>query len=119
MEADADTRVLMKRILNQLRVQHKAAEEDLMRAKAERASGHTEIRTALDLILNAKRVLLHGSGDQRRSIVLGLGSNWKIQAKKLQYECERKCHKFAPHQPVHRVTIGVVFRAELGGQLQW
>ena len=85
-EPDTETRAIMKRRLNQLRIEQKATEEDLLKAKAEGATRYAEIRSRLDLILHAKHVLYHGSPDQQRSVVRGLGSNWKLRGKKLDYE---------------------------------
>ncbi len=85
-EPDADTRALMKRRLNQLRIEHKTAGEDLQTAKEQRGTRYSDIRDRLSLILKAKHTLVHGSPDQKRRIVQGIGSNWRISGQKLQYE---------------------------------
>lgn len=85
-ESDPDTRALMKRRLNQLRVEQKSAQEDLETARKERQTFNADISDSLDLILNAKHILTCGSPEQKRAVVNGIGSNWKIQARKLNYD---------------------------------
>lgn len=85
-ERDSETRALMKRRLNQLRIEEKAAQEDIEKARQERETHYADIRDSLELILNAQEVLRHGSPDQQRRIVRGIGSNWKIRDRKLDYE---------------------------------
>lgn len=85
-ERDSDARTVMMRRLNQLKVIQRKLAEDQEAAKAKRMNQNVEIRNSLDLIHNAKRVFVSGTKDQKRAILRGIGSNWKLSAKQLSCE---------------------------------
>lgn len=85
-ERDSDARTLMMRRLNELRVTQRKLAEDRDAAKTKRKNQHVEIRNSLGLIHNAKRVFVSGTKDQKRAILRGIGSNWKLSDKKLSCE---------------------------------
>lgn len=82
-ESDADTRMVMKRKLNELRIQKTSLEQDIAQAETERKTKHVTIRNSLELVHSAKHTFTHGTKDQRRAIIRGLGSNWVLMQKEL------------------------------------
>src|SRR5205085_2207508 len=47
---------------------------------------HAEIADNIELRLAARKHLVDGTPDQRKHVVRGLGSNWKIKDQKLDYK---------------------------------
>lgn len=85
-ERDSDTRSIMKRRFNQLCVEQRKAEEDLRDAENERSNQNSDIRDRLSLIHGAKEVISHGSAQQKKDVLNGIGSNWKLSQQKLHYD---------------------------------
>jgi hypothetical protein len=85
-ECDTETRMIMKKSRNDFLINLKKLEEDAESEKLKRQSSNVEIKNRLDLILHAKDTISNGSTEQKRNIVLGLGSNWKVSSQNLHYE---------------------------------
>jgi len=85
-EQDSETRAIMKKRHNDLLISFKILTEEIEAEQKRRASHHTEIKNRLDLILSAGHTLIHGSPEQKRQIVMGLGSNWRLSGQNLHYD---------------------------------
>lgn len=85
-ESSADIRATIYARRNELKVQKGALEQDLKRTGEERTNPHIKIKDRLSLILHAKRTFQKGTAEQKKEIVHGLGLNWLLFARKLDYE---------------------------------
>lgn len=85
-ESDGEIRTTIKARMTELQIQQRSLEEDLARAIQERKQPHGEIRSSLELLINAKKSFLTGTTEQKRAIVRGLGLNWGLMGRKLHYE---------------------------------
>ena len=85
-ESDTETRAMMKHRINELQVQLQARGQELEKERASWLSPHTEIADNIELRLAARKQFLEGSPEQKKHVVYGLGSNWKIEGQKLHYE---------------------------------
>lgn len=85
-ESEAEIRATIHTRRNELKVQRNGLEQDLKEAMRQRQNPNIEIKNRLELILHAKHTFQKGTAEQKKKVVRGLGLNWRISDKKLDYE---------------------------------
>jgi len=85
-EADPEIQKMTKEKILELRIDKKRRGEELELLKEEQKDPYAEIRNSLELIMGAKYTFLNGTPRLKKKVVEGLGSNWKLKDKKLDYK---------------------------------
>lgn len=84
-ESDASIRVDIKREMTECEVKRHGLEQDLKKELDSLKNPYEEITNMLQLMLVLKDRFINGTSDDRKEVVRGLGSNWKIEGQKLHY----------------------------------
>ncbi len=104
-EANAETRAIMQTKLNALKVEKKGIEEEMKTTAEQRNNKHVGIRDRLQIIQNASYAIKHGTKDQKRRVVCGLGSNWRLTQKNLVYEPHYVTSALKETRKIHEAEI--------------
>ena len=116
-ERSSDARTIIMRKLNELRIQRQSVEQDISKAQYERENKHVEIRNSLDLIHHAKHTFNYGTGDQRRAILRGLGSNWLLTQQMLVYKPSFVAIALKKTRELHLADITMLELAKMQSQI--
>ncbi len=85
-ESDPEMQKMTTNKILELKIDKKRKVEELELIRQEQKDPYSKIRNSLELIAGAKYTFLSGNSKLKRKVVNGLGSNWKLQDKKLYYK---------------------------------
>lgn len=113
-EEDPELSPLIRKRLQDMQLNKKRLEGMVQGLRERRNNRRASLRDTLDLVLRAKNIVEKGTTDEKKELMHGLGSNWNLQDRMLDFE---------PHLETEALQEANVFllaeksRLELNGAL--
>lgn len=85
-ETDPELKAMTRSKLLELKVDQKRKRQTLERCKQSHKDPYADIKNSFELAKGAKYTFLNGNPSLKRKIINGLGSNWTLKEKKIDYK---------------------------------
>ena len=86
LESNVEIREILRKKYAESKIQVQKCREDIQTLKCQTETRNQSIIDSLKIIQNGKQLIQEGTKEQKKRIFYGLGSNWKINDRKLVYE---------------------------------